>query len=48
MSPNKVGTWVRATIGPPSWNLFVQIQRRNKEDFKLFSFRKSPSMADDS
>lgn len=36
MSPNKVGTWVRATIGPPSWNLFAQIQRRNKEDFKLF------------
>ena len=36
MSPNKVGTWVRATIGPPSWNLFAQIQCRNKEDFKLF------------
>ena len=36
VSLNEVGTWVRATIGLPSWIFFVHIHCRNAADFKLF------------
>ena len=49
---NKVGAWVRATRGPPSWNFFMHIHHRNEEDFKLSNSlipsRKHSLMANDS